>query len=287
MKWFKHHSDALDDSFVCALMDEFSASGYLVWFGILELIARENGKNLTGKASFDRRFVVRKLRTKWPRCRQILGRISDLGRISWAETGNVLTFDCPKLLSMQDNYCKNLQATRNKVTPQEVEKEVEKENTPLPPKGDRYSVGFEAFWKMYPRKTGKGSAWRAWEKLKPDLCVVEAALAWQIRSDQWTKDGGQFIPHPATWLNQRRWEDEPTAINGTVFKPEKPKDTKLVYDLEHGIIGKGDRWYAEAVAAKELHDRLDKIDRESRRKESAARSRPSTDGEPKAIGEIL
>ena len=27
-------------------------------------------------------------------------------------------------------------------------------------------------------------------------------------SSQWQKDGGQFIPHPATWLNQERWEDE-------------------------------------------------------------------------------
>ena len=36
------------------------------------------------------------------------------------------------------------------------------------------------------------------------LDAVEA----QKRSPQWTRDGGQFIPYPATWLNQRRWEDE-------------------------------------------------------------------------------
>ena len=35
------------------------------------------------------------------------------------------------------------------------------------------------------------------------------------RSDQWTKDGGQFVPHPATWLNQKRWQgDAPPAGNG-------------------------------------------------------------------------
>jgi hypothetical protein len=33
-----------------------------------------------------------------------------------------------------------------------------------------------------------------------------------MTSAEWTKDGGQFIPHPATWLNQKRWEDEPMAI---------------------------------------------------------------------------
>ncbi|MNH08813.1 hypothetical protein D3C79_682460 [compost metagenome] len=38
-----------------------------------------------------------------------------------------------------------------------------------------------------------------------------ALAAWTVSTD-WTKDGGQFIPHAATWLNGKRWEDElPTA----------------------------------------------------------------------------
>jgi hypothetical protein len=35
-----------------------------------------------------------------------------------------------------------------------------------------------------------------------------AALAVHVASEQWRRDDGRFIPHPATWLNQRRWEDE-------------------------------------------------------------------------------
>lgn len=38
-----------------------------------------------------------------------------------------------------------------------------------------------------------------------------AALAQQKKSPQWVKDGGEFIPHPATWLNQGRWQDEVAA----------------------------------------------------------------------------
>lgn len=37
---------------------------------------------------------------------------------------------------------------------------------------------------------------------------MAAALERQKRSRDWTKEGGQFVPYPATWLNQRRWEDE-------------------------------------------------------------------------------
>lgn len=68
---------------------------------------------------------------------------------------------------------------------------------------------FEVFWEYYPRKVGKKDAHKAWEKAKdrPPLPDILSALAAQKSSEQWTKDNGQFIPHPATWLNQGRWAD--------------------------------------------------------------------------------
>jgi hypothetical protein len=75
-----------------------------------------------------------------------------------------------------------------------------------------YSAAFERFWKCYPNKTGKGKAWAVWQRIKPDLQLAgkfEDAIAWQVTQPQWQKDGGQFIPHAATWLNQKRWLDEP------------------------------------------------------------------------------
>lgn len=70
---------------------------------------------------------------------------------------------------------------------------------------------FDFFWQLYPRKTSKQAAVKAWDKLRPDkeLCyIMKTALNRAIQSPQWTKDDGQFIPHFSTWLNQRRWEDE-------------------------------------------------------------------------------
>jgi hypothetical protein len=83
-----------------------------------------------------------------------------------------------------------------------------------------YSAAFERFWKCYPNKTGKGKAWAAWQRIKPDLQLAgkfEDAIAWQVATPQWTKDGGQFIPHAATWLNQKRWQDEPFNPPGDDF----------------------------------------------------------------------
>lgn len=76
---------------------------------------------------------------------------------------------------------------------------------------------FSGFWAAYPRKRGKESARRAWRKLAPDLAlcrVMAEALERQRRSEDWRREGGQFIPYPATWLSGRRWEDEPDGAAG-------------------------------------------------------------------------
>ncbi len=77
-------------------------------------------------------------------------------------------------------------------------------------------MSFDAFWSQYPRRVAKGDARKAWEKAlkrEPELlpkCLT--ALEWQRRQEQWTRDNGQYIPYPATWLNGERWADEPVVI---------------------------------------------------------------------------
>ena len=84
--------------------------------------------------------------------------------------------------------------------------------------GQEPASGFDSFWSAYPKKVGKGAAQKAWKKIKPNKELVAKmleAVAVAKTSRQWLDNGGQFIPHPATWLNQERWEDEPfTAPNG-------------------------------------------------------------------------
>lgn len=81
------------------------------------------------------------------------------------------------------------------------------------------STRFSKFWSAYPRKSGKGAAEKAWAKIKPDdalLATMLAAIAWQGESAEWLKDGGAYIPHPTTWLNAKRWEDEPSGVKAIV-----------------------------------------------------------------------
>ena len=68
--------------------------------------------------------------------------------------------------------------------------------------------GFDSFWAAYPKKVGKGAARKAWRKLKPSGDILRAVER-QKRSKQWLRESGRYIPNPATWLNQERWDDEP------------------------------------------------------------------------------
>jgi uncharacterized protein YdaU (DUF1376 family) len=71
--------------------------------------------------------------------------------------------------------------------------------------------GFDRFWLAYPRRIAKANALTAWAKINPDQDLLQTildAVSRQAKTDGWVRDNGKFIPHPATWLNARRWEDE-------------------------------------------------------------------------------
>ena len=96
----------------------------------------------------------------------------------------------------------------------------------IPPTPTGAELGFENFWILYPKKSGKGAAEKSWRKIKQPiqtLEIIEKSLKWQISSEQWSKDGGQFIPLPATYLNQKRWLDEPLKLEIQKLEAPKPK----------------------------------------------------------------
>ena len=105
---------------------------------------------------------------------------------------------------------------------EEKEKEKEKEDS------------FDDFWKAYPKKVGKDKAIAAWGKKKPPLIEVLEALQWQVISEQW-KSG--YIPNPATYINDGRWQDEP-QINkpqSKSFKEDTMAAARSIFTNSSGI----------------------------------------------------
>lgn len=84
-----------------------------------------------------------------------------------------------------------------------------------------FSQDFESWWSRYPKKTGKQAAFVAWKKTSGALPPIEtmlSALDWQSQCQQWTKDGGQYVPNPATYINQMRWLDEPPQTQAQLIE---------------------------------------------------------------------
>jgi hypothetical protein len=73
-----------------------------------------------------------------------------------------------------------------------------------------YPEDFVQFWNLYPKKQSKQDALKAWKQQKPDLSKILSALEWQIKSDQWIKENGQYIPQPGKYLREGKWDDQPT-----------------------------------------------------------------------------
>lgn len=91
------------------------------------------------------------------------------------------------------------------------------------------AIEFSLFWTAYPKKVGKAAALKAFQNAqnRPRIDDLLKAIERARLSEQWRKDGGQFIPNPATWLNQGRWDDEPVQI-----VPVQPKAQVKVVPVE-------------------------------------------------------
>jgi hypothetical protein len=101
-----------------------------------------------------------------------------------------------------------------------------------PRRATEYGPEFLVFWGAYPKKKGKGKAWRAWQSLKPPFDTVMAALAWQVEQFDWVKEGGKYVPKAANWIEDAGWDDEPDAVAPL---PKMAMQTSIV---GHSWLGK-------------------------------------------------
>jgi hypothetical protein len=103
---------------------------------------------------------------------------------------------------------------------------------------------FDRFWQEYPKKIGKPLAEKAFYAVlgkSEDPSVVFQAMLVGIQNhkkcDQWCRDRGMFIPYPASWLHQRRWEDEvtPSAVTATPQSMPIRKSVRESWQIEKDI----------------------------------------------------
>ena len=92
---------------------------------------------------------------------------------------------------------------------------------------NNYLVGFDEFWKVYPKHEAKQDAMKAWKSIKPDaelLATIVADIKKRLADGgAWYRKERQYVPLPATYLRGARWEDEPSGgTTDDVKNPDEP-----------------------------------------------------------------
>ena len=86
---------------------------------------------------------------------------------------------------------------------------------------------FERWYVEYPKKVSRGEAEKAWRALDPSDALTEEMIeAADIQKSwkQWRKDGGQFIPNPASWIRAKGWLDQEPEVDRMARMPTPEED---------------------------------------------------------------
>jgi hypothetical protein len=216
--WFSHDADASSDEKIVYLESTFGHTGYAVYFKFLECMTRAEDFKLKWddikKAIYASKFgisVTEIDRIVSECCRQEVKALK-------LEDGYIFS---PGLIKRFEPLLAKREYNRQKYHEQKQEVSISVTEKPISVTKKTHSIvkdsidniyppNFEKFWKIYPKKTGKGAALKAYQSIKqpkPDLKTILQSVDDHKKLDQWQTT--QFIPNPATWINQRRWEDEP------------------------------------------------------------------------------
>jgi hypothetical protein len=251
VRWFKHDSDAHTDAKLKRLIMRHGLEGYGLYWYCLELIAADiDTHNLTFELEHDAELIAHDLSLHYEKVQDMMRCMVDLGLFESSAGGRVT---CLKMLRRLDSSMTSNAAMRQMIAKakeghdwvmtgscqshdgvmQEQKRREQKrleekrtEKTTSPPAvadDDGAPEPCEVFWSAYPRKTSKQEAKKAFKKARvsPDFLVSD--IEERLRTGHWSDSEKAYIPHPSTYLNQKRWEDE------IVPRPEKASRTK---DLE-------------------------------------------------------
>ena len=232
MDWFRwHHGSVNDPKFqlVAKKAGASVAEVLAVWACLLEAASSADDRGDVGGTDFEALDCALGLTDG--KSAFIYERMCERGLLD-AESGRVSSWDKrqPKRERDDDKSTLRVQAFRQRQkdetprnasetpeTPREEKsREEEKKDPPKPPKGAD-GPGFAEFWTEYPNHKAKANAVKAWERVPVELhAEIMAAVRVQAKSSGWVKDGGQFVPHAATWLNGKRWEDTAAQVEAAV-----------------------------------------------------------------------
>lgn len=214
--WIKLHRKTLDNPIVCKDSDHLAVWVYLLLSATHdEYPALFQGKKIIlqpGQLITGRKSISEKLNIAESKVQRIINSLKSEQQIEQQTSNHNRLITIVNWSEYQRGEQQNEQPVNNQRTTSEQpvntnnkEKKDKKENKEI------YTSEFLQFYSAYPKHIGKEPAWKAWQKRNGDLPDIKTLLQKienQKNTENWKKENGAFIPHPATWLNNARWEDE-------------------------------------------------------------------------------
>lgn len=240
MRWTKHLTLAHADKALAAILEEFGAEGYGVYWLMIEDIAAPMEKDKMIDPSATHSWV------KWSQIchcsvrvlKSIANRLEEKKLIDLISIDNRSQITIHNILKYKDEYSKKSGQTPEQEQKQK-ERQKQKENTPKAPapngavSGDLFGVESEEekpakevkpdpigewfareFWPIYPRKDDKEKALKAARKSLPGTKPSEVMAGLRRQLPVFATREREKIPLPTSWLNAKRWKDEAGAASG-------------------------------------------------------------------------
>lgn len=216
MKWYKHISDSLDDPFIFELITRHGADGYLVFFGILEIYAREFKTEDSWKLSITLSYLKQKFhKTHRQLITNPLQTISNYGKWEVTITEDKVCIYIPKFKELMDeSTLKKLRASEKPsgIVPESFQENSVQTKTKTKTERKEYTADFLSFWDAYPKGGNKTSAFREWNKLNGQRPPIEEIIQAIKNQIEWRKNAnGEFRPEwkdPERWIKKQCWADE-------------------------------------------------------------------------------
>ena len=223
------------------LEEKFGNDGYAILFKTLEILSGAEGHfyDFSGEENF--LYLCARFKAAPEIVKAALEMMSKLGFLDAELYGKSILW-CDHLVT---NLCRLYTKRAEEVPVKPIAAPVMPIAAPvLPPSKAKHSiekqsienilVHFAQFWSAYPKKKNKGQAEKTWKRISPDqdlFSIILAGVERAIKSFDWKKDNGKYIPHPSTWLNARGWEDEENIIQPP---PDEAEKTRRALEKAYG-----------------------------------------------------
>jgi|TARA_Y100000310_G_C20682915_1_gene817109 hypothetical protein len=211
--YFSHDSNAFMDPKILKLRMEFGWEGYGLFWGIIESLRNQKDYTFTTE---EVEYLTLSLAIDLAKLKQVLSKCYELGLLVHSE-GKIYSESLLRRMEIADKIREKRRKAgskggkaRAKLKQNSSEAQALKETKGKEKKLKKLEKdlkaqeSFKDFWELYPRKINKQKADSNWKKIDEleHVAILAALRVYQFSEEE------QYIPHPATWLSQKRWEDQ-------------------------------------------------------------------------------